>query len=63
MTTERNSDRATQHSSPDDGPKTVKEALSDNVKTQRARKDRTASPPEAQRSPNERVKDREDRQE
>jgi hypothetical protein len=62
MTTERRPDSTPHHSNSNDGPKTVKEALSDNVKTQRARADRTASPPEAQRSPHERVKDREDHQ-
>jgi hypothetical protein len=37
-------------------PGTLKETLSRNVRTQRARKEATASPPEAQRSPRERVK-------
>ena len=59
MNTKRPSDTAPQGPSTSEGPKTVKEALSDNVKTQKARADRTASPPEAQRSPSERIKDRE----
>jgi hypothetical protein len=57
MTTQRPTD-----SKPKDGPKTLKEALSNNVKHQQARAEETASPPEAQRSPRERVKDREDKQ-
>jgi hypothetical protein len=57
MTTKRPTDSKT-----NDGPKTLKEALSNNVKHQQARADRTASPPEAQRSPRERIKDREDKQ-
>ena len=63
MDTKRPSDTAPQGPHKSDGPKTVKEALSDNVKAQKARADRTASPPEAQRSPSERIKDREDRDE
>jgi len=37
-------------------PGTLKETLSHNVRTQQRRKEATASPPEAQRSPRERVK-------
>jgi hypothetical protein len=37
-------------------PGTLKETLSHNVKQQQSRKAATASPPEAQRSPRERVK-------
>ncbi len=37
-------------------PGTLKETLSHNVQTQQRRKEATASPPEAQRSPRERVK-------
>ena len=37
-------------------PGTLKETLSANVRTQQRRKEATASPPEAQRSPRERVK-------
>ena len=39
-----------------DGPVTIKEALDENVRRQQQRADETASPPEAQRSPRERVK-------
>lgn len=60
MATRRPTDSGPQGSSSNDGPKTLKEALSDNVKTQQARADRTASPPEAQRSPSERIKSREE---
>lgn len=56
MTTRRPTD-----GNDNDGPKTIKEALSGNVKDQQERADRNASPPEAQRSPRERVKDREDK--
>lgn len=37
-------------------PRTLKETLSHNVRTQQRRKEATASPPEARRSPHERVK-------
>jgi hypothetical protein len=37
-------------------PGTLKETLSQNVRTQQRRKEVTATPPEAQRSPHERVK-------
>ena len=40
-------------------PGTLKEVLSDNVKEQQRRKEATASPPEARRSPSERIKSRE----
>jgi hypothetical protein len=40
-------------------PGTLKEVLSDNVKAQQRRKEATASPPEARRSPSERIKSRE----
>lgn len=59
MATRRPTDSGPQGSSANDGPKTLKEAFSDNVKTQQARADRTASPPEAQRSPSERIESRE----
>lgn len=39
-----------------DGPVTIKEALSENVRRQQQRSSWSASPPEAQRSPRERVK-------
>jgi hypothetical protein len=42
-----------------DGPVTIKEALSENVKTQQRRSEQSASPPEAQRPPRERVRDAE----
>jgi hypothetical protein len=35
----------------------MKEVLSDNVRHQRRRSDAVASPPEAQRSPHQRIKD------
>lgn len=38
-------------------PGTMKEVLSDNVRHQQRRSDATASPPEAQRSPHQRIKD------
>jgi hypothetical protein len=44
-----------------DGPVTIKEALSKNVKDQQRRADETASPPEAQRPPRERVRDAENK--
>jgi hypothetical protein len=37
-------------------PGTLKEVLSSNVRHQQQRKEATASPPEAQRSPHERIK-------
>lgn len=37
-------------------PGTLKETLSHNVRAQQRRKDYTASPPEARRSPRERIK-------
>jgi hypothetical protein len=40
-----------------DRPVTIKEALSKNVKQQQRRSHEAASPPEAQRSPKERVRD------
>ena len=44
-----------------DGPVTLKEALSGNVKQQQRRSDRTASPEEAKRPAHERVRDAEHR--
>ncbi len=44
-----------------DGPVTIKEALSENVRRQQRRSTRTASPPEAQRSPRERIKSAEEK--
>lgn len=38
-------------------PGTMKEVLSDNVRHQQRRSNATASPPEAQRSPHQRIKD------
>jgi len=38
-------------------PGTMKDVLSANVRHQQKRADATASPPEAQRSPHERIKD------
>lgn len=40
-------------------PGTLKEVLSDNVRHQQRRADEVASPPEAQRSPHQRIKDAE----
>lgn len=40
-------------------PGTMKEVLSDNVRQQQRRSNATASPPEAQRSPHQRIKDAE----
>lgn len=39
-----------------DGPVTINEALRENVRRQKRRAAATASPPEAQRSPRERIK-------
>ena len=44
-----------------DGPVTIKEAMNENVRRQQRRADATASPPEAQRSPRERVKSAEEK--
>ena len=44
-----------------DGPVTLKEALSGNVKHQQRRSDQTASPEEAKRPARERVRDAEDK--
>lgn len=44
-----------------DGPVTIKEALSENVRRQQQRSATTASPPEAQRSPRERIKSAEEK--
>jgi hypothetical protein len=44
-----------------DGPVTLKEALSGNVKHQQRRSEQTASPKEAQRPPHERVRDAENK--
>lgn len=44
-----------------DGPVTIKEAMDENVRRQQRRSDATASPPEAQRSPRERVKSAEEK--
>ena len=38
-------------------PGTLKEVLSDNVRHQQRRSNEVASPPEAQRSPHQRIKD------
>ena len=38
-------------------PGTLKEVLSDNVRQQQRRSDAVASPPEARRSPHQRIKD------
>lgn len=38
-------------------PGTLKEVLSDNVRHQQRRSNSVASPPEAQRSPHQRIKD------
>ena len=40
-------------------PGTLKEVLSDNVRHQQRRANSVASPPEAQRSPHQRIKDAE----
>jgi hypothetical protein len=44
-----------------EGPVTIKEALSENVRRQQRRSSSAASPPEAQRSPRERVKSAEEK--
>lgn len=44
-----------------EGPVTIKEALDENVRRQQQRADETASSPEAQRSPRERVKSAEEK--
>lgn len=38
------------------GPVTIKEALSENVRAQQRRAKHTKSPPEAQRTPHERIR-------